>query len=422
MEGAGKGFDARFVGRVQSEFGGASGVKGCGSTPTINAAAHPPHPTQSQLHQSRYVGYPSTPHPFTVKREASPSVSESSMRSRESYSVEASMQDAVTSPSPASVSGSGQGRGMGSLGPNFSTDVNQMPDTPPRRRGHRRAQSESAFRVADDASFESEGGVQGSEIPTVSDDGAEDLFSMYIDMEQINSLIGTSEQAGAMKSGGEGDNAPPPPGHHARSLSVDGGLGNLTGNRTGVGVGVGGGGGSGSMASEGRRARHQHVSSMDGSSCFKHDLFGEFGGDTKKVVASAKLSEIALVDPKRAKRILANRQSAARSKERKVRYISELERKVQGLQAEAKTLCAQLAMLQKETGGLATENGELKLRLQAMEQQAHLRDGEFLGACWGELRVGVLRNRGRAGCEQLRWVRQEQLMACGMGWRGMMRC
>lgn len=45
-------------------------------------------------------------------------------------------------------------------------------------------------------------------------------------------------------------------------------------------------------------------------------------------------------------RILANRQSAARSKERKMRYIAELERKVQTLQTEATTLSAQLTMLQ----------------------------------------------------------------------------
>ena len=45
-------------------------------------------------------------------------------------------------------------------------------------------------------------------------------------------------------------------------------------------------------------------------------------------------------------RILANRQSAARSKERKMRYISELEHKVQTLQNEATTLSAQLTLLQ----------------------------------------------------------------------------
>lgn len=45
-------------------------------------------------------------------------------------------------------------------------------------------------------------------------------------------------------------------------------------------------------------------------------------------------------------RILANRQSAARSKERKARYIQELERKVQTLQTEATTLSAQLTLFQ----------------------------------------------------------------------------
>lgn len=45
-------------------------------------------------------------------------------------------------------------------------------------------------------------------------------------------------------------------------------------------------------------------------------------------------------------RILANRQSAARSKERKMRYIAELEHKVQTLQTEATTLSAQLTLLQ----------------------------------------------------------------------------
>lgn len=45
-------------------------------------------------------------------------------------------------------------------------------------------------------------------------------------------------------------------------------------------------------------------------------------------------------------RILANRQSAARSKERKIKYTGELERKVQTLQTEATTLSTQLTLLQ----------------------------------------------------------------------------
>lgn len=102
---------------------------------------------------------------------------------------------------------------------------------------------------------------------------------------------------------------------------------------------------------------------------------GEFtGAELKKIMANEKLAEIALADPKRAKRILANRQSAARSKERKMRYISELEHKVQTLQNEATTLSAQLTLLQRDSAGLTSQNNELKFRLEAMEQQAQLRD------------------------------------------------
>lgn len=96
--------------------------------------------------------------------------------------------------------------------------------------------------------------------------------------------------------------------------------------------------------------------------------------DAKKAMPPEKLSELWSIDPKRAKRILANRQSAARSKERKARYIQELERRVQSLQTEATTLSAQLTLFQRDTNGLANENTELKMRLQAMEQQAHLRN------------------------------------------------
>ncbi|CAN6468065.1 unnamed protein product [Victoria cruziana] len=120
--------------------------------------------------------------------------------------------------------------------------------------------------------------------------------------------------------------------------------------------------------------RHRHSYSVDGSSCLREEgLFGEVA-EVKKAMAADKLAELAMVDPKRAKRILANRQSAARSKERKARYVLELERQVQTLQTEATTLSAQLTLFQRDTTGLTSENSELKLRLQAMEQQAQLRD------------------------------------------------
>ncbi|CAH8332446.1 unnamed protein product [Eruca vesicaria subsp. sativa] len=120
---------------------------------------------------------------------------------------------------------------------------------------------------------------------------------------------------------------------------------------------------------EGReRPRHRHSLSVDGSSSSLESI------EAKKAMAPDKLAELWVVDPKRAKRIIANRQSAARSKERKARYMTELERKVQTLQTEATTLSAQLSLFQRDTTGLSSENTELKLRLQVMEQQAKLRD------------------------------------------------
>ncbi|XP_044512067.1 bZIP transcription factor 29-like [Mangifera indica] len=117
-------------------------------------------------------------------------------------------------------------------------------------------------------------------------------------------------------------------------------------------------------------------SSIDGNLAkLSLELNGEFTEvELKKILANDKLAEIALSDPKRAKRILANRQSAARSKERKMRYIAELEQKVQTLQTEATTLSTQVTMLQRDQAGLTSENKELKFRLQAMEQQAQLKD------------------------------------------------
>lgn len=71
---------------------------------------------------------------------------------------------------------------------------------------------------------------------------------------------------------------------------------------------------------------------------------------------------------------MSNRQSAARSKERKARYIMQLERRVQTLQAEYATRSAHLSLINTDIAGLLSENTELKLRIQAVEQKAKLRD------------------------------------------------
>ncbi|KAM5582975.1 transcription factor RF2b [Rosa sericea] len=193
---------------------------------------------------------------------------------------------------------------------------------------HRRAHSEVSFRLPEDLmDLSGPDPFNGAGSSTDDLGSEEDLFSTYIDLDKL--------QAGATAD----DDGP---------------------NENGGGVG------------EKRPSRHRHSSSVDASST-STGVFGEVM-EAKKAMPPDKLAELWNLDPKRAKRILANRQSAARSKERKARYIQELERKVQTLQTEATTLSAQLTLFQRDTTGLSTENTELKLRLQAMEQQAQLRD------------------------------------------------
>ncbi|XAR71865.1 hypothetical protein NMG60_11018305 [Bertholletia excelsa] len=237
------------------------------------------------------------------------------------------------------------------LSPNSSSqNVHKLPNTPATLFGnpstsfrgahHRRAHSEVNFRLPDDLDLVSDpfDGPSGS----IEEIGPEDdLFCAYMDMEKLGSCSAEGGDCRIDNAGGGG-----------------GGSGN------------GGGGGASETVDREKNARprHRHSNSVDSSI-----LLGETI-EAKKAMAPDKLAELWSVDPKRAKRILANRQSAARSKERKARYISELERKVLTLQTEATTLSAQLTLFQRDTTGLTNENTELKLRLQALEQQAQLRD------------------------------------------------
>ncbi|XVF05858.1 hypothetical protein REPUB_Repub05bG0209300 [Reevesia pubescens] len=204
---------------------------------------------------------------------------------------------------------------------------------------HRRAHSEMSYRFPEDMSImmmdlspppDPMNAAGGSSTASLDDMGSEDdLFSTYIDVDKLTSS--DADNGRARRSEGE------------KLMS------------------------SSTTTSTSSRPRHRHSNSVDGS------VYDEIM-DAKKAMPPDKLAELWTLDPKRAKRILANRQSAARSKERKARYILELERKVQTLQTEATTLSAQLTLFQRDTTGLSAENTELKLRLQAMEQQAQFRD------------------------------------------------
>ncbi|XP_052136941.1 transcription factor VIP1-like [Oryza glaberrima] len=224
----------------------------------------------------------------------------------------------------------------------------------PPRGHHRRAHSETFIRLPDaDLLLDPDGefGFSDLDFPSLSDDSP-----------------AASDPTPPPPPPALPQAAPRPPGGaHLRSLSLDAAF------FDGLAFQGGGGGGGAGSGSTGGGAGHKRSGSMDGESSL-------FEGESappdyaKKAMPADRLAELALLDPKRAKRILANRQSAARSKERKIKYTGELERKVQTLQTEATTLSTQLTLLQRDTSGLTAENRELKLRLQSMEEQAKLRD------------------------------------------------
>ncbi|KAL2466796.1 Basic leucine zipper 61 [Abeliophyllum distichum] len=82
----------------------------------------------------------------------------------------------------------------------------------------------------------------------------------------------------------------------------------------------------------------------------------------------------AIVDPKRIKRILANRKSAQRSRVRKLQYISELERSVTSLQSEVSALSPRVAFLDHQRLLLNVDNSALKQRIAALAQDKIFKD------------------------------------------------
>ncbi|KAJ6298315.1 hypothetical protein OIU76_019463 [Salix suchowensis] len=88
-----------------------------------------------------------------------------------------------------------------------------------------------------------------------------------------------------------------------------------------------------------------------------------------------KPAAVAKTEPgERVKRILANRQSAQRSRVRKLQYISELERSVTTLQTEVSALSPRVAFLDHQRLILNVDNSALKQRIAALAQDKIFKD------------------------------------------------
>ncbi|XP_022986373.1 basic leucine zipper 61-like isoform X2 [Cucurbita maxima] len=79
-------------------------------------------------------------------------------------------------------------------------------------------------------------------------------------------------------------------------------------------------------------------------------------------------------DSKRVKRILANRQSARRSRVRKLQYITELEQSISTLQAEVSMLSPRVAFLDQQRLLLNVDNSALKQRIASLSQDNIFKD------------------------------------------------
>ncbi|KAE9617020.1 hypothetical protein Lal_00034779 [Lupinus albus] len=82
-----------------------------------------------------------------------------------------------------------------------------------------------------------------------------------------------------------------------------------------------------------------------------------------------------ILTPRRVKRILANRQSAQKSRVRKLQYVSELERNFTSLQTEVSILSPRVAFLDHQRLILNVDNSSLKQRIAALAQDKIFKDG-----------------------------------------------
>jgi hypothetical protein len=157
--------------------------------------------------------------------------------------------------------------------PHTELDISSMPDTPLRKPGHRRALSE-IIGLPDDLDL---GGPGAGDAPALSDENEEELFSMFLDVDKLNSRCGASESE--------------------PSCAMAGGPGEATETPAAA-----------SGAAQGQMHHHNRHSMDASSSIDAEHLFGTTvtegvsPAEAKKAMSAANLAELALIDPKKAKR------------------------------------------------------------------------------------------------------------------------
>ncbi|XP_028800191.1 transcription factor RF2b-like [Neltuma alba] len=137
---------------------------------------------------------------------------------------------------------------------------------------------------------------------------------------------------------------------------------------------------------------------MDASTTVSTEVDVSIANEVKKAMPIDKITKVAMLDPselrgtnssfkehpvfnKMKKKnpslillILANRESAARSKERRTRYAMDLEKKVQILQAQSTEISVKLAKTKTENSDLKAKKKGILREIEFMEETAKLRE------------------------------------------------
>ena len=161
--------------------------------------------------------------------------------------------------------------------------------------GHRRAYSETFLPLPDDLLFDTDPdfGISDIDFPCLSDDS----LSAGGGLPPVDP--GRSDPPAVDQ--GRGGRPTPTAGTHLRSLSVDAAFFEGLAFQ-GAPPSSGGGGGGGGV--QDRRGLHRRSGSMDGAtSLFERESSPASSDPAKKAVAAEKLADLALIDPKRAKRL-----------------------------------------------------------------------------------------------------------------------
>ncbi|TYI44882.1 basic leucine zipper 19 isoform X2 [Gossypium hirsutum] len=82
------------------------------------------------------------------------------------------------------------------------------------------------------------------------------------------------------------------------------------------------------------------------------------------------------MDPKKLKRLIANRASAQKSRLRRVEYVDKLEKKAEFLEATASLVSPRVTSERKKRMMLLKENAELKQKIEFYDKLLEKQDGE----------------------------------------------